>query len=161
MNDLKTGNDLKVWRKNNHLTQKELAGKLSYSVSRLSHIESDNEPLSKKLILQVEKYNDYLHPKKRPNPIILTIKNLKQFNLIYGNEIAMIEKGIVELLTLDTNNGYDNPHEYLKFIASTWSNLSKFRDLDYTDEGMMEARKIINTIQKDAFTYISKKHPKL
>ena len=163
MENMNTGFDLKVWRKNNHLTQKELADRISYSVSRISHIEFGNVSLSNKLIQQVEKLDMLLHPHIKKDPISEKWDSIKYYSNIYGDEISVIEEEIIKLLTINVNKmGLDNTEAYLKFIGSAFTNLAQINTVSFSDndEGKKPALKLFNNTYREALVYLRKLHAK-
>lgn len=163
MEDMNTGFDLKAWRKANHLTQKELAEKTSYSISRISHIEYGNVSLPKKLLNEIEKLDMLFHPVIKKDPISEKWDSISYYSNIYGEEMSVIEDGIVKLLTINVGKmGFDNTEAYLKFLGIALKNLSKVESVPFTDtkEGKEPALQLFNTMYREALIYLRKIHAK-
>ncbi len=163
MDNLNTGSDLKSWRIANHLTQKKLADKISYSASRLSHIEYGNEPLTRKLIQQIEELNVSLHPPIKKNPIAEKWDSINYYSNQFEDEMSVIEKGILSLLTIDVNKlGIEKTEAYLKFLGSALINLTKVNSINFDDtkKGKQPAIDLFNEIYREAVIYLRKIHTK-
>lgn len=163
MEKMNTGTDLKAWRKENHLTQRELADRISYSTSRISHIEYGNAVLPKKLIHQIEKLDMLFHPQTKKDPISEKWDAIAYYSNIYGDEMSVIEEGILSLLTINVDKiGFDNTGAYLQFIGRALKDLAKVNTVSFSDsgEGKEPARKLFNNAYREALVYLRKLHAK-
>ncbi len=131
MEELKTGSDLKKWRKKHHISQKELAAKITYSASRISHIEYTNTRMSKKLIHQIKNLEATLITTKK-NPISERWDSISYLRNIYDIEMKTIEEGLLRLLDININKwGINKTEAYLKFLGAELISLSKVNEFSF------------------------------
>ena len=139
--NLKTGKDLCSWRKVNNLTQEELASRTGYSPSRIAHIESKNENISKKLKEAIYRLHRELHP--REDNVLEAWKNLRSYGYQpIKNEIDKLAEILPELLTPETYQ-FSLTEEYFKLLARTLDGLRKIKNLNTSDN----SEEIKNTLQ--------------
>lgn len=134
--EIKTGSNLKKWRKKNHLTQKELAQKIGYSVYQISRIESGDLAVTSKLESLIIRIDKELHP--------LGSRIFKKINEIYENrlsyksaerrkfesDIQEIETKMVELLNLEGIKK-DKYRDYLNDVSLCLDIMLEVKDYSY------------------------------
>ena len=158
---MENGTDLRNWRKENHLTQAQLAKMLGYSVSRISHIESCNADLSGKLLKQVTALDKKMNPPVRTDSISLKLQNMKNSAINFHKELSVVEKSIAELL--DISVAKDDAREaYLKFLSTAFNEIKCLADVTYTDDVQFkqDTTQHLGIIRKEAYLYAKKKSGK-
>lgn len=159
MNKIETGSQLKLWRKDNHLTQRELAKLTNYSTDRISKIESKDIKIPQKLIAKIEELDLLYHPVLKINPIIEKWENIEHIRNFYPNEFKVIENNIIDLLNINTNTTFDTIEYYLKFIGTSLGKIKEMTRHQYTDEETFkkEINPIASEIYRESRIYLKKK----
>ena len=156
MESMKTGQDLRSWRKENKLCQKEFAEMANYSHMSICHIEKKDTKLSKKLLEEIERIDKELHPPVIKSPISEKMDYLKQYSSIYNEELNTIENAISKLLNINIDkNDLDYTTAYLQFISKSLSALAEVKSTPFedTEEGKKPVKKKYVKLQGYAFTF--------
>lgn len=158
---LDTGKDLKHWRKKNHLTQQQLSNEIHFSKDRISHVESNNEPLSPKLKQYVKKLDTKLNPPAPEPPLLVktwkeVLSNNEKRNHFFDKELVPIENKLSNILA-NIPDEYDKTISYLGII-NTWLdtfsemiNQPYINDEDYnekTKKALLKFRKSLREYKK-------------
>lgn len=155
------GQDLKNWRKENHLTQEKLAELTGYTKDHISKMERNITPLTNKLLSQVERLDLMYHPPvKELPPIAKQWEAIDYIRNYFPEEFDIIEKEIIELISVKVNTmNLGKPEAYLKFIALTLGNLIKIANSKYEGEEQYktEVWPYFQEMSKEARIYLKKK----
>lgn len=119
---IETGNDLRKWRKDNNLTQQQVADFSGYSKDRIAHIEAEDSPISKKLKRHIIQENAKLNPQK---PLLLvTIEKFLTYNEernhFFDKEIKPLEEKI-SIIFKNIPKGFEKTSAYLTLL-DIWCN---------------------------------------
>ena len=119
---IETGNDLRKWRKDNNLTQQQVADFSVYSKDRIAHIEAEDSPISKKLKRHIIQENAKLNPQK---PLLLvTIEKFLTYNEernhFFDKEIKPLEEKI-SIIFKNIPKGFEKTSAYLTLL-DIWCN---------------------------------------
>lgn len=159
MLELTTGYDLRNWRERNRLSQKELAERTGYTITTISHLEYQNKALSKKLIDRIKALDLELHPIPQKDKITEKWESIDYYKNIFGDEMFVIEKAILELLTINVNKvGLDKTGAYLDFLGKSLKALTDLKNYSFQDDDSYktDASRILTTILKEAKLYLKK-----
>ena len=119
---IETGANLRAWRKRSRLTQRELSEMTGVSKFRISHVESNNEPVSKKLLEAVREVDRKIHPKQ--SLLSKAWEDVLQTdcerNCIFEVELQAIEKGLVDIFN-HIPKGFERKKAYLS-VLQIWIN---------------------------------------
>lgn len=159
--DFKTGEDLKKWRKENHMTHKELAEKIGYTTDHLCHIENEaqgSKPLSKRLIKALTDLDADLNPVAEIEPLVEQLNKLREFS-IFSKEIKDIENCFVSLMELPKNT-YDGSAAYLAWIIVTLKKLMEIKELPLSKNEILysELNKEFGSLLREAKIYLTKRN---
>lgn len=161
MISFETGQDLKKWRKENHLTQDKLAELTGYSKDHISKMERNITPLTNKLITQINKLDLHYHPPvKELSPIAKQWEAIDYIRSYFSEEFHLIEKEIIELISVKVNTmNLDKPEAYLKFIGIALGDIIKMVNINYENEELYkkEIDPLLIDIKKEARLYLKKK----
>ena len=93
--EIKTGEDLREWRKKNKLSQRKLAEKIGYTPQHVCQLEKGDKMLSDKLIFEVKKLNRELNPAEDYEAIFDALNsNIYEIGEAYKD----FEKKIIDIL---------------------------------------------------------------
>jgi len=154
-----TGLDLKNWRKQNNLTQEELAKKTDYSISRIAHVEKSAKEISKKLEKKINELDKVLNPPIGKNTISEKLSSMKSSISNFQRELTIVEEQIVSLLSLDTESN-EVREAYLKFFGKTLMEIKSIADISCSDESLLreDVNQHLRKISKEARIYLYKKN---
>lgn len=158
MNEINTGSQLCEWRKINNISRKDLAEKINYSYTRVARIESQDLKVSEKIIKQVKEIDSQLHPAMEQ--ISIKWDKLKEYHTFFDEEIDLIEKNLLELLSVNVNKlGISGTAAYLKFIGLSLGDLIKVVTSDFIDKEHYknEVLPYIQHINTEAKVYLNSK----
>lgn len=160
MSKIQTGSQLQIWRKENHLTQKQLAELTNYSTDRISKIESQNIPIPSKLLNHIDELNILYHPPaKEPTPLAKQWEALEPLQNLFPKEFEALEKELIELLSLKINiQRLSLTESYLSFISLSLKNLILIANAQYINEEhyKKEILPLLQQINKEARAYLKK-----
>ena len=156
---METGKDLKNWRRKNHLTQEEFAKKSGYSVSRISHIESQNEPLSRKMKDAIYTIHSLLHPKD--DAVIEAWRTLLTYGYIPVKEkVDSLATLLPDLLSPKGVGDIDVQTAYMEFLTRVAKDIIKIKDGEpYTTKDSFKEKfmPVVDDIYKAAAKYLKAK----
>ena len=156
-----TGQDLKKWRKENHLTQDQLAELTGYSKDHISKMERNVTPLTNKFITQANKLELLYHPPvKELSPLAKQWEAIDYIRRYFPEELHIIEKEIIELISVKVNTmNLDKPEAYLKFIGIALGDIIKMLNLNYENEELYkkDINPLLIDIRKEARLYLKNK----
>ncbi len=156
---MNTGKDLKIWRKNNHITQAAFAKKAGYSVSSIAHIESENKTLPIKIKDAVFRVHNELHPKD--DSVIEAWRNIRSYGYIpVKEEVDSLAVTLPDLLSTKEIGNIDSTEAYMKFLTQSVQDLLKIKNgSPYKDKESFknEIMPIVNDIYKAASEYLKAK----
>lgn len=154
---INTGKDLKKWRKENNLTQKQLADLTGYSKDRIAHVESKDIPVSNRLKRQILQENNNLNP---PKPLLL--KTIEQFlyynkerNYYFSIEIKPLEENITTIFN-SIPKGFEKTKDYLTLLNTWCCAFLQMMSTTYTtqNEYNNKTNKILGNLRKYTREYI-------
>ena len=155
---MNNGQDLRDWRKKNHITQDALAEMIGYNKSRICHIETGNETLSKKIRDAVLRIDARMNPKD--DCVIDAWRKLKTYG--YGpikEEIDSLTAILPDLLSLKVGD-IDTSIAYMRFLSQIAKDILIIRNgSPFTDEASYknEIFPTIKDINKASCRYLKEK----
>lgn len=127
---LKNGRDLKAFRKRFNLTQQTLSDEIGYNTYWISHVETSNHPLSKRLIRRLEKYMaDHTDTAREKWNDIYPFKNWRGDK----NDVLSFMEAIKDVF----DHAYDDTKlqdAYLQFLDYSLGILKEISDLYYNSD---------------------------
>ena len=134
--NLNTGADLRRWRVESKLSQKDLAEKVGYTPQYLCSVEKSDEKLSSKLINRVEKVNIEL------NPISTYEEMFRVINDNLHDNVEAYKKFEKEMITIvNRKHQFANPKQtalYFEYIVVCLKKLLKLISLKTKDTEIEE-----------------------
>ena len=159
MEIIESGSQLMSWRKANNIERKDFAEMVNYSYDRIAKIENQNLPVPQKILIKVVMINDSLHPAMEQ--ISIKWDKLKEYHTFFDEEIDLIEKNLLELLSVNVNKlGLAGTTAYLKFIGLSLGDLKSIVSSDFTDNehNRKEMHKYLDHINMEAEIYLNTKY---
>ena len=148
------------WRQENRISQKMLAEEIHYSVSRISHIETGDLPLTQKIKDQIKKYDKQLHPSVKRSALDQKWQKIAYYSNIYGDEMRQIEAGLIDLLDIQVDGvGYDKTGNYLDFLGRALTELCKLKPTssENNDDVKERCKSVANYIYKEGTVLLANK----
>ena len=158
MENIESGSQLMSWRKANHIERKDFAEMVNYSYDRIAKIENQNLPVPQKILTKIAMINDSLHPAMEQ--VSIKWDKLKEYHTFFDEEIDLIEKNLLELLSVNVNKlGISGTAAYLKFIGLSLGDLLKVVTSDFIDKEHYknEVLPYIQHINTEAKVYLNSK----
>ena len=156
---IETGNDLRKWRKDNNLTQQQVADFSGYSKDRIAHIEAEDSPISKKLKRHIIQENAKLNPQK---PLLLvTIEKFLTYNEernhFFDKEIKPLEEKI-SIIFKNIPKGFEKTSAYLTLLDIWCNSFIKMINTpcDNQDDYNNNVKNILGKKKKNTREYIIK-----
>ncbi len=151
MESMITGKDLYRWRKTNRLTQQELADKIGYSMTAISHYEYTDKVLSKRLISRIKEYDAELHPVPKVDAITQKVNDLNRNGDLIRQKLNIIKKEFLNLLPdTITRENYNDTVLDLNLISKILPYLVEMRTISYISEDV-ECQNELNETMKKMF----------
>lgn len=156
---IETGNDLRKWRKDNNLTQQQVADFSGYSKDRIAHIETEDSPISKKLKRRIIQENAKLNPQK---PLLLvTIEKFLTYNEernhFFDKEIKPLEEKI-SIIFKNIPKGFEKTIDYLTLLDIWCDSFIKMINTpcDNQNDYNNNVNNILGRLRKNTKEYIIK-----
>lgn len=156
MKNITNGEELKQWRKENHLTQQELADQTGYSKDWISKIETKKAKISERLNLKIEKIEEINPP---ANPIAEKLTEIDSIKKLYPDKVKTIEDKFIDLLTISKSESFESIEAYLDFIGVSLNKIKEMSMHKYIDKESFreDIFPLANEICKAARTYLKSK----
>ncbi len=156
--DMNNGQDLRDWRKKNHITQDALAEMIDYNKSRICHIETGNEILSKKIRDAILRVDARINPKD--DCVINAWRELKTYGQgPIKDEVDSLITTLPVLLSPKVGD-VDTMFAYMEFLSRVVKDLLRIRNgSSYVDDNSYknEIIPIIQDINKASRRYLKVK----
>ena len=156
---METGNDLKKWRKNNNLTQQQVADFSGYSKDRIAHIEAEDSPISKKLKRHIIQADAKLNPQK-PLLLITMEKFLaynEERNHFFDKEIKALEEKIT-IIFKNIPRAFERTIDYLTLLDIWCASFIKMINTQCNNSNTYNdnVNNILEKLRKNTREYITK-----
>ncbi len=134
---IKTGQDLKKWRKSQRLTQDELSWHLQYNEDSISRIERSDPTLSVRLLArlhdwpnpptdykvqyydcleELRKYTDDDKSQHLTDPLVVSCISLDKLKISYKTQVNQLEDLLTELLTIPESYTEEDTEKHITIL---------------------------------------------